>query len=444
MLKMSPPLPSVLTPHECRSERAADPGSATPISKHDPRSLGAAWRDRVPCLVTSAAILTVILAALPTVVPSPMSPGPAWVGGFHAPWFLSATGCLVLVSFAVGFSQPPLVPQALFHLGLVVSLLGSAASTIQSERGILTLEPGKTVRRYESSSGPRLLPFGVLWHTPLPSPASQASIPSLHPKPKVGRPTKRSPFPGQLLVQWPARALSVRLPVRVGDTPLLAPPGETPTPSNAFRIVFLRLVPDFVMDPVTREVTARSESPANPALFVREIGPGYTLERWVFARFPELAMHQEAEHTSMISPLRLRYEVDAMEEPMPPDRLALAPESEPSPSRASGGDGDSAAAALEAWALSGPRIPGPGTESLTIVHQGRPHQTLRPGDRHPVSVEGYILKPLGRDSHRPGAAALEVSRPVGAGWVITGAGLALAASLVPREPTRRRLPSCPT
>ncbi|HNH95350.1 MAG TPA: hypothetical protein PLY51_07310, partial [Microthrixaceae bacterium] len=103
--------------------------------------------------------------------------------------------------------------------------------------------------------------------------------------------------------------MSVRLPVQIGKAPLLVAPGESPNPSNSFRIAFLRLVPDFVMNPATHEVSARSDAPVNPALQVRETGPGYAREHWLFGRFPEMGQHPEihagvgAETTGSSSPL---------------------------------------------------------------------------------------------------------------------------------------------
>ncbi|MBL9135360.1 MAG: hypothetical protein JNK85_05810 [Verrucomicrobiales bacterium] len=366
-----------------------------------------------------------------------MSPGPGWIARLHAPWLLSTAGCLVLASFAFGFSRPPLMPQAFFHLGLLVVVFGSVAGAIRHDAGTLVLKPGQPVHQFDSASGPRRLPFDLVLQpqpivTAVPLPARKS--PSA---PEVRRPMGLRPFPGQLLVQWPARSLSVRLPVHIGDTPLLVPPGESPTPSNAFRMVFLRLVPDFVMDPTTHEVTARSDKPANPALLVREIGPGYTLERWLFARFPELAMHQEAEQAAKTSPLRLRYEADALEEPTPPDSLASTPLSGTTAEGSGEAETDPATAALAAWALKGGSAADFNHASVIIVRKGQPCWTNRLESHRPLVVDGYIFEALAETLHRSGPPSLKVTHPGGAGWVVAGAGLTLAAaSLVTRRSVR--------
>ncbi|MCC7377479.1 MAG: hypothetical protein IT581_22655 [Verrucomicrobiales bacterium] len=439
-----------------------------PTGVHDPESLGeiialpeersstrAASRNLgvsligsvLPGIIATAASLMVLMVALPVLVPSGCSPGPDWVKDLESTGFLTTTLGVVLASFALGFRRPPLMPQALFHLGLLVVLFGAASNFFQRHLGVLALEPGQTSNRFESASGPRLLPFslrlqGQLTPTvPAPSPS-----PTIVPAQLARRQaTASNPFPGRLLVQWPARALSVRLPVKVGEAPLLVPPGEAPAPSNAFRITFVRLVPDFVMDPTTHEITQRSDQPANPALFVRETGPGYTLERWLFAKFPEMAMHQEAEHAAKTSPLRLRYESDTTESPTLPESIAAATESETE--------------ILAAWSQSAAKkeaatkaaLPDPSADDgrvnghepnpsllVSIIDHGNPCQTQQFETNRPLCFGGYRLQPLEPDPKRPGVALVKVEQPAGSGWVSSGAGLAVVASIFSRRSIRRR------
>jgi hypothetical protein len=427
----------------------------TPSGVHDPESLGemitlpepcvspctasrpivaGLLRAYVPTFACIAASALVFLVALPVVVPSGYSLGPDWLQELESSGLLTVVLGVVLGSLALSFRKPPLMPQALLHLGLLVVLFGAAANLLQRHLGVLALEPGRTTNRFESTSGPRLLPFSLQLHgKPLPPIESPPASPPIIPTKLARRGSSGTyPFPGRLLVQWPARALSVRLPVRVGEAPLLVPPGETPTPSNAFRITFVRLVPDFVMDPATHEISQRSDQPANPALLVRETGPGYTLERWLFAKFPELDMHQEAEHAAKTSPLRLRYESDATESPAPPDSIAATTESEPD--------------VLEAWSRSAQKTasapehdrPTPGPLLVSIMDRGSACLTNQLDRHHPICFGGYRFQTLAPDPQRPGVTLVNVEQPVGGAWVSSGAGLAVIASMFTRRSIQRR------
>jgi hypothetical protein len=70
----------------------------------------------------------------------------------------------------------------------------------------------------------------------------------------------------------------------------------------------LKYIPDFIVDTQTHEVTSRSNEPRNPAILVAVNSPTYHNHRWLFAKFPDFAMHTKDGDATGPSPLEMVYQ----------------------------------------------------------------------------------------------------------------------------------------
>jgi hypothetical protein len=178
--------------------------------------------------------------------------------------------------------------------------------------------------------------------------------------------------------------VSARYAVSEGSEHLLAAPGS----EDAYRIQVLRYVPDFVIDTETREVTARSNEPRNPAILVAVSGPAYQNHRWLFAKFPDFTMGDATAE----SPLRMVYETGGA-------APAPAPRGAPVKSYRS---------------------------TVRILEAAAPGEPRTIEVNRPLSHGGYTFYQSGYDPDNPGWTSLEVVRDPGVPLVYAGFVLMLS------------------
>ena len=211
----------------------------------------------------------------------------------------------------VGFARRRALGSMLTHLSLLLILTGAVIRGTWGEKGSLELREGQTLTEFQMETGRKSLPFGL--HLAkfevegYNQPDANTAAHSGH-----AHATNIESF---LVIQWPARTLSARIPVRIGHEQKLVPPGETATEQNLFRVKVLKFVPDFYFNETTKEAGSRSEEPRNPAILVQETGPTYQREQWLFANFP----HDPHQVKPSESPLRLIYQTRV------PTEMRLAP-----------------------------------------------------------------------------------------------------------------------
>ncbi len=290
-----------------------------------------------------------------------------------------------------GFARRRAIGSMLAHVSILLILVGGVIRGVWGEKGAIELREGQSQMRFVTASGAKTLPFGLRlakFEVERYAPAVSATQPGAeHAGHRHG-----STAADQLLIQWPERQLSVRIPAKVGFEQVFGPPGEPPTPANLFRVKFLKYVPDFYMDPATKEVKSRSEEPKNPAILVEEIGPGYKTERWLFAQFPELSPHDESNTGAKNSPLRLSYESGAPAEAPP--------------------------------AVAGPIKTFRST--VSVVEGGREVQSRTIEVNRPFSYRGYSFYQLGYNPEDLSWTSLQVVRDPGVPAVYAGFGLMIA------------------
>ena len=193
-----------------------------------------------------------------------------------------------------GFARRRALGSMLTHLSLLLILSGGVIRGAWGQKGYLELREGQTVAAFQAERGSIPLPFalrlakfeveGYNQHAAsAPAPAHPTNLESV------------------LVIQWPARTMSARIPVKVGHEQKLVVPGETGPGQHVFSVKVVQFVPDFFIDETTKEVGSRSQEPRNPAILVQESGPNYQREQWLFANFPE-EPHQVRPSNS---PLRL-------------------------------------------------------------------------------------------------------------------------------------------
>ena len=216
-----------------------------------------------------------------------------------------------VVRRTTGFARRRALGSMLAHISLLLILSGAVIRGVWGQKGYLELREGRTASEFQVENGMKPLPFGL--HL------AKFEVES-YSQPKAGTAADAGPahatnLESILVIQWPARTLSARIPVRVGHEQKLVPPGEPATPQNLFRVKVLKFLPDFYLDETTKEAGSRSDEPKNPAILVQETGPTYQREQWLFANFPE-DPHQVKPSES---PLRLIYQVHI------PTEMRLAP-----------------------------------------------------------------------------------------------------------------------
>jgi hypothetical protein len=166
---------------------------------------------------------------------------------------------------------------------------------VLGQKGYLELREGQTLAQFQVEKGLKPLPFGLqLAKFEVEGYQESQAAPHAH----------ATNVESILVVQWPARALSARIPVVVGHEQQFVPPGEQAADQNLFRIKVLKYLPDFYVNPTNQEATSRSDEPKNPAILVQETGPNYHREQWLFANFPD----QPHPAKMSESPLRLIYQ----------------------------------------------------------------------------------------------------------------------------------------
>jgi len=239
-------------------------------------------------------------------------------GGFLALLCLlaaSVSACglrrLSVLRRTTGSARRRALGSMLSHVSLLLILSGAVIRGVWGQKGYLELREGRTVTEFQVEDGMRPLPFGlhlakfeVESYNP---PNADAVAHAGH-----GHGTNLESI---LVIQWPARTMSARIPVRVGHEQKLVPPGEPATPQNLFRVKVLKFLPDFYINESTKEAGSRSDEPKNPAILVQETGPTYQREQWLFANSPESPHAMKPNE----SPLRLIYQARI------PTEMRLAP-----------------------------------------------------------------------------------------------------------------------
>lgn len=209
-----------------------------------------------------------------------------------------------------GFARRKAMGSMLAHISILLILTGGVVRGIWGIKGYLELREGQTLTEFQMEKGTKALPFGL--HLAkfevegYDAPKVVEAACTNHPH--------ETNIESILVIQWPARALSARIPVRIGHEQKLVPPGEAATLHNTFVVKVLKYIPDFFVDPTTKEPASRSEAPKNPAILVQETGPGYQHEQWLFANRTE-----QPHPNSGKSPLRLLYQARI------PTEMKLAP-----------------------------------------------------------------------------------------------------------------------
>jgi cytochrome c biogenesis protein ResB len=231
---------------------------------------------------------------------------------FTAWWFigllalLSATvaTCSVRRIFTVrrttGFARRRALGSMLTHISILLILAGGVVRGIWGESGYVELREGETKHEFMIENRARPLPF-ALHLADFEVERYNATAPKLD----------ENCLHHELLVQWPARKLSARVPVRLNVSHSLTPMGEEPTAENTFIIRVAKYVPDFAMNSETREVMSRSEQPNNPAVLVEVNNPTYQNNCWLFAKHPDFKVFAPGHEPSGPSPLRIFYRVES-------------------------------------------------------------------------------------------------------------------------------------
>jgi hypothetical protein len=227
---------------------------------------------------------------------------------FSARWFIAllcvlaasimvcSTRRLATVKRASGFAQRRALGSMLTHISILLILAGAVVRGVWGEKGYIELRKGEAVASFQADRGPRPLPFELhLTKFEIETdPAAEAARETAE---------KNSPT---LIVHWSGREAHSIVSAIEGTDADLAPENEVRSPQNTFHIQVLRYVPDFTVDTTTHEVTSRSTEPNNPAVLVAVNGPGYQNHRWVFAKFPDFAMHEDGSPVKA-SPFNLTY-----------------------------------------------------------------------------------------------------------------------------------------
>lgn len=171
----------------------------------------------------------------------------------------------------------------LTHASMLLILTGGVIRGAVGQRGELDIQEGQTSAHFLTSRGPVKMPFDVhLVNFDLEYYDEKTREPSCCPEQDT------------LSIVWPDRRIQTQMVVEVGSPLIIHPADEAPTLSNAFQVVVSRYVPDFVIDMTTREVSARSEEPRNPAILVGIEGQGMRISKWLFANHPDFDMLHSA------------------------------------------------------------------------------------------------------------------------------------------------------
>jgi len=311
---------------------------------------------------------------------------------FTAWWFigllalLSATvaTCSVRRIFTVrrttGFARRRAFGSMLTHISILLILAGGVVRGIWGESGYVELREGETKNEFLIENRARPLPFALhladfaveRYKTPA-SPEQDADC--LH---------------HELLVQWPARKLSARVPVRLNVSHSLTPLGEEPSAENTFIIRVAKYIPDFAMNSETREVMTRSEEPNNPAVLVEVNNPTYQNNCWLFARHPDFKVYVPGHEPSAPSPLRIFYRVESH-----PEENAPAP--------------------VKSF-----------KSAVRVLNTGKPVREAMIEVNRPMRHGGYTFYQTGYDPKDPTWTSLQVVRDPGVPLVYAGFAFLIA------------------
>lgn len=321
---------------------------------------------------------------------------------FHAWWFIALLGVLaatVVVCSArrfatlrrtTGFAQRRALGSMLTHLSILLILAGGVIRGIWGECGYVELREGESITRFQVEKGERAFPFALQ----LAKFEIERYREPQGPDKARGEKRNESPPHDHLIVEWPARGLSITLPASLGVERVLAPTGEPLAETNSFRITVLKHVPDFIVDSKTREVSSRSSAWNNPAILVRVKGPAYENNRWLFAKFPDFTMHSGPAQGAGPDPLRLVYETHTAVEP----------------------------------AVAGP-IKG-FKSTLKVLERGEVAQTNVVEVNRPLSYRGYAFYQTGYRPEDLSWTSLQVVRDPGVPVVYAGFGLMILGLFV--------------
>jgi hypothetical protein len=176
---------------------------------------------------------------------------------------------------ATGLARLRVVGSFITHISLLLILAGAVVRVVWGEKGMLELMEGQTATSCRGQTGVMTLPFAI----------------RLVDFELEYYETDGSKDIGTLLVQWPEKMLALTIPVELMKETLVAPPDEVGPSVNTYRVKAVRYLPDFKVDPATREIGSRSDQPNNPALLVSVAGSGGTTMQWVFANYPDFSGH---------------------------------------------------------------------------------------------------------------------------------------------------------
>jgi hypothetical protein len=309
---------------------------------------------------------------------------------FSAWWFIALLGVLAAtvmvcstrrlatVKRSNGFARRRALGSLLTHISILLILGGAVLRGVWGEKGRLELRVGQSVAEFETDRGARPLPFALQ--------LAKFEIETDGIKNPAAADSEQ-----KLIVEWTERQLQARISAVVGTSQSLSPEGETPSAENTFRVEVLRYVPDFAVNTTTHEVTSRSDEPKNPAVLVAVNGPAYHNHRWVFAKFPDFAMHEDGTAIAA-SPLRLTYQAEG-----------AAPERESIRNFKS---------------------------TLLLAATGRPAETQTVAVNRPLKFNGYTLYQTGYNPEDLSWTALEVVRDPGVPLVYGGFALLIGGLFV--------------
>jgi len=204
----------------------------------------------------------------------------------------------VLVSLGVGAAGKVLTFGTLFvHVGILLTLVGGVIKLFWSERGAIQIREGEQASAFVTDDNRQ---------EPLPYTLQLVKFEIEH----YATPTTNTEDE-ILAVQWPGKEDGVMFPVVIGVERLVMSKASATGSNQTFRLTALRRVPDFTIDTATRAVQTRSEKMLNPAILVRITGNGPTIERWLFARYPNFDMTAMSGHNgpSASTPFKLQYKV---------------------------------------------------------------------------------------------------------------------------------------
>jgi cytochrome c biogenesis protein ResB len=170
------------------------------------------------------------------------------------------------------------------HIGVLLVLLGAVVGGACGTAGMMQLFVGETGDRFYTKDGTeKELPFALR--------LNRFSVEYYN-------------FGSLSAVDNEGRIVAEVAPTKGAE---LTVPGHT--------IKIIDFVPDFVKDLDSGEVTTRSEVLRNPALLVSVTGGGKVSERWIFAKFPQMAhFHSDRENLpfNLVFQLSIRaYRTDA-------------------------------------------------------------------------------------------------------------------------------------